>query len=316
MADLSQLSDDDLKKLYADDFKSVSEEGVNALKTQQEELAKAEAAKAEAETQTAPKQQGPIAPPEFSDYSTLPTSAGQIVAGAQIPFQLAASHPAEAAGLVGLYKAGQVGNAYILGKQTEAEALKQRAAMQAQTQAAHQNIQQQKINAKINPVVPAGNVTPGPAVPQQILGPDGRPLQPQVAPMATQAEAEAARAAQAAKATQNAEQGMVNKIRNVAASKIAGIAEASPMLAGAGKMAGKVLPGAGLALGGVEAYNRAQQGDYLGAGLAGASGLVGLVPGIGTAASLGLTGINAGRDYQKYLEAKRQFEAQQKAMGR
>jgi len=312
MADLSQLSDDDLKKLYADDFKSVSEAGVNALKTQQEEVAKAEAAKAEAEAQAAPKQQGPIAPPEFSDYSTLPTSAGQIVAGAQIPFQLAASHPAEAAGLVGLYKAGQVGNAYIQGKQTEAEALRQRAAMQAQTQAAHQNIQQQKINAKINPVVPTGNVTPGPAVPSQILGPNGMPIASQAA---TQAEAEAARAAQAARATQNAEQGMVNKIRNKAASMVTGLAEASPMLAGAGKVAGKVLPGAGLALGATEAYNRAQQGDYLGAGLAGASGVAGLIPGIGTAASLGLTGINAGRDYQKYLEAKRQYEAQQRAMG-
>jgi len=312
MADLSQLSDDDLKKLYADDFKSVSEAGVNALKTQQEEVAKAEAAKAEAEAQAAPKQQGPIAPLEFSDYSTLPTSAGQIVAGAQIPFQLAASHPAEAAGLVGLYKAGQVGNAYIQGKQTEAEALRQRAAMQAQTQAAHQNIQQQKINAKINPVVPTGNVTPGPAVPSQILGPNGMPIASQAA---TQAEAEAARAAQAARATQNAEQGMVNKIRNKAASMVTGLAEASPMLAGAGKVAGKVLPGAGLALGATEAYNRAQQGDYLGAGLAGASGVAGLIPGIGTAASLGLTGINAGRDYQKYLEAKRQYEAQQRAMG-
>jgi len=59
---------------------------------------------------------------------------------------------------------------------------------------------------------------------------------------------------------------------------------------------GKAIPGLGLAAGGYDAYRRAQQGDYTGAALSGAAGLAGMIPGVGTAASLGLAGYNAGRD--------------------
>jgi len=119
--------------------------------------------------------------------------------------------------------------------------------------------------------------------------------------------------AQTAQAT---EQGLVNQIRQKAASMVTGLAQANPMLATAGKYAGKVLPGAGAALGGMEAYNRAQQGDYLGAGLAGLGAGASFVPVVGTAVNLGTTGINAYRDYQKYLDAKKKYEEQMKAMGR
>jgi hypothetical protein len=64
----------------------------------------------------------------------------------------------------------------------------------------------------------------------------------------------------------------------------------------ASKMLGKAIPGVGLAFGAKDAYDRAQQGDYVGAGIAGASGLASLVPGVGTAAALGLDAANIGRD--------------------
>ena len=67
---------------------------------------------------------------------------------------------------------------------------------------------------------------------------------------------------------------------------------------GIGKMLGKAIPGAGLAFGAADAYNRAKKGDWVGAGLAGASGIASLVPGIGTAASLGLDAANIARDYK------------------
>jgi hypothetical protein len=67
---------------------------------------------------------------------------------------------------------------------------------------------------------------------------------------------------------------------------------------GIGKMLGKAVPGVGLAFGAADAYNRAKKGDWVGAGLAGASGLASLVPGVGTAASLGLDAANLARDYK------------------
>jgi peptidoglycan hydrolase-like protein with peptidoglycan-binding domain len=66
-----------------------------------------------------------------------------------------------------------------------------------------------------------------------------------------------------------------------------------------GKTLGKALPGVGLAFGAADAYDRAKKGDWLGAGIAGLSGVTSLVPGIGTAATLGLDAINVGRDLAK-----------------
>lgn len=240
------------------------------------------------------------AAPTFAGYSTLPTSAGQFIGAAQVPFQMAADHPAETAAALGLYKASQVANAYVGGKQAEAEALKLAAERQAQTQLGHQAIQQQKINLK------AGVPVAAPAIPSQILGANGLPMAvPQVA-------APIAPAQMAQQIAQPAEASLLDKVRQTAASKITGLAQASPMLATAGKVAGKILPGAGAALGGMEAYNRAQAGDYLGAGLAGVGGLASFVPGVGIPIGLGTTAINAARDYSKYAEAKKKFEEEQK----
>ncbi len=62
------------------------------------------------------------------------------------------------------------------------------------------------------------------------------------------------------------------------------------------KLGGKFIPGVGLVISGASAIGRAKSGDFLGAGIDGVSGLASLIPGLGTAASIGLDGINMGRD--------------------
>jgi peptidoglycan hydrolase-like protein with peptidoglycan-binding domain len=70
--------------------------------------------------------------------------------------------------------------------------------------------------------------------------------------------------------------------------------------AGAGELAakavGKRIPGVGLAISAKDAYDRAQKGDWTGAGLAGLAGLASTIPGIGTAASIGLDALNSYTD--------------------
>jgi hypothetical protein len=72
------------------------------------------------------------------------------------------------------------------------------------------------------------------------------------------------------------------------------------------------VPFVGFGLGAADTYNRAQQGDYLGAGISGLATGASLVPGVGTAASLGLTGLNTGIDAYKYLQAKKAMEQNRK----
>ena len=66
----------------------------------------------------------------------------------------------------------------------------------------------------------------------------------------------------------------------------------------AGSMGKKLIPGLGIAYGAADAYSRAKSGDYVGAGLAGLSGLASTVPGVGTAASAALDAANIARDYK------------------
>lgn len=68
---------------------------------------------------------------------------------------------------------------------------------------------------------------------------------------------------------------------------------------GAGKMAGKLIPGVGLVMGAYGAYDKIKQGDLTGAAIEGASGIASLIPGIGTAVAIGLQGISATRDVIK-----------------
>jgi peptidoglycan hydrolase-like protein with peptidoglycan-binding domain len=74
---------------------------------------------------------------------------------------------------------------------------------------------------------------------------------------------------------------------------------AAPATAVAGKGIGRFIPGVGAALGAYDAYGRAKQGDWAGAGLSAAGGLASLIPGVGTAASIGIAGAQALRDKQR-----------------
>lgn len=111
------------------------------------------------------------------------------------------------------------------------------------------------------------------------------------------------------------EASMASRVQQAAASNIKNLPPPT-MLGQAGKFAGRVLPGAGTVLNAADAYNRYQQGDYLGAGIAGIGAAASPFPVVGTAVGLGAGALNAGIDYYKYLQAKKQFEEQQKAMGR
>ena len=74
---------------------------------------------------------------------------------------------------------------------------------------------------------------------------------------------------------------------------------AAPAVAGASKMLGRVIPGVGLALGAIDSYDRFKQGDYAGAALSAGAGVAGLVPGLGTAVSVGLTAAQIARDKER-----------------
>jgi len=87
-------------------------------------------------------------------------------------------------------------------------------------------------------------------------------------------------------------------------------AVAAPAASMGGKLASRLVPGLGLAVSGYDAYDRAKKGDYTGAALSGAAGLASLIPGVGTAASIGLTGAQLARDYKKKTGAFAPDEAE------
>ena len=76
-------------------------------------------------------------------------------------------------------------------------------------------------------------------------------------------------------------------------------AAAAPVAQAASKGIGRFIPGVGAALGAYDAYGRAKQGDWAGAGLSALGGAASLIPGVGTAASLGIAGAQALRDKQR-----------------
>ena len=66
-----------------------------------------------------------------------------------------------------------------------------------------------------------------------------------------------------------------------------------------GKVAGKIVPGLGLALGLYDAYSRAKEGDFVGAALASGGGGAALIPGIGTGVAIAAAAANIARDVYK-----------------
>jgi len=98
----------------------------------------------------------------------------------------------------------------------------------------------------------------------------------------------------------------INEVAAVApAAKVAGSV--------GGKMASGLIPGVGAAVGAYDAYDRATKGDYIGAGLSGLGAVTSLIPGVGTAATLGLAGAQLGRDYKVKTGAFAPDEAGQAA---
>ena len=93
----------------------------------------------------------------------------------------------------------------------------------------------------------------------------------------------------------------LNKIRDLESKEVLteATAVAAPAAQAASKGIGRFIPGVGAALGAYDAYNRAKQGDWAGAGISALGGAAALIPGVGTAASLGLAGAQALRDKQR-----------------
>jgi len=92
-------------------------------------------------------------------------------------------------------------------------------------------------------------------------------------------------------ATKAGEKGAVKAGEKVAAKGVAKVGAKA-----VGKSLLKKIPGVGLVAGGVFAAQRAMAGDWTGAGLELASGAAGTIPGVGTAASVGLDAALAARD--------------------
>jgi len=80
-----------------------------------------------------------------------------------------------------------------------------------------------------------------------------------------------------------------------------------------GKMASRLIPGVGAAVGAYDAYDRATKGDYIGAGLSGLGAVTSFIPGVGTAATMGLAGAQLARDYKVKTGAFAPDEAGQAA---
>lgn len=92
----------------------------------------------------------------------------------------------------------------------------------------------------------------------------------------------------------------LNTIRRLESPEVLNeAAVAAPAAAVAGKGIGRFIPGVGAALGAYDAYGRAKQGDWAGAGLSALGGAASLIPGVGTAASIGIAGAQALRDKQR-----------------
>lgn len=89
---------------------------------------------------------------------------------------------------------------------------------------------------------------------------------------------------------------ITNEAPAVPANAVATAGKAAGVLGKAGKFLGKAIPGVGLAAGAYDVYARQKAGDTTGAAISGAATAASQIPVIGTAAGLGLAGIQAVRD--------------------
>jgi hypothetical protein len=181
---------------------------------------------------------------------------------------------AGALGAGALYKSGKA-------KELEAEKIRQ-AGIQKRFDA--------KMSAQAVPVT-------APVAPSPILDANGRPMQ-SAGPVnpATQPQPKPA--------------SMMNRVQAAAANKIQNLPGAG-MMGQAGRIAGRALPGVGTALNAADAYGRFQEGDYLGAGIAGVGAAASPFPILGTAVGMGTGAVNAYRDYLKRQEEEKKRMMQQ-----
>jgi hypothetical protein len=98
------------------------------------------------------------------------------------------------------------------------------------------------------------------------------------------------------------------------ATELAGKTVAKTAATGGAKMGGKLIPGIGLGLALMDATSRLGRGDFVGAGIDVLAGVAGLKPGLGTAASIGLMGVNLARDANRMNQTPVQQSAQATAM--
>jgi hypothetical protein len=159
-------------------------------------------------------------------------------------------------------------------------------------ESANEIARQTEARVAANQAAKAATAT-GPVAPSTILDASGKPMQsagPVNPAMQPQPQPKPA--------------SMMSRVQAAAANKIQNLPGAS-MMGSAGRMAGKLLPGVGTALNAADAYNRAQEGDYLGAGIAGVGAAASPFPVVGTAVGMGTGALNAYRDYLKRQEEEK-----------
>jgi hypothetical protein len=137
----------------------------------------------------------------------------------------------------------------------------------------------------------AGNNTANIAANTAMVAADLAPMPGDTAKPATKAGEKGATKAGEKVAAKAGQKGAVKAGEKVAAKGVAKVGAKA-----VGKSLLKKIPGVGLVAGGVFAAQRAMAGDWTGAGLELASGAAGTIPGVGTAASVGLDAALAARD--------------------
>ena len=137
----------------------------------------------------------------------------------------------------------------------------------------------------------AGNNTANIAANTAMVAADLAPMPGDTAKPVTKAGEKTATKAGEKAATKAGQKGAVKAGEKVASKGVAKVGAKA-----VGKSLLKKIPGVGLVAGGVFAAQRAMAGDWTGAGLELASGAAGTIPGVGTAASVGLDAALAARD--------------------
>ena len=248
MADLSNLSDDELKALYADDYKKLSDESLKALSAQMhEEKTQKEEAQAVANP---PVNKGPVAPTSLMDQAG--DVATNVVGGLQTAGEFAVENPKTAAAITELGLAAlpqSVASKIPLVNQASQLAKLPFKAIPAGIEAANaysgsKNAQAlAQMEHQIRQYAKAGQPVPQQlqqavdAMRSRVAG----PVAPAGAPVSAPVKPPVAAPTQAAPS-------MANRVQAAAAQRISNLPAMGEMLGAAGRVAGRILGPASLAL--------------------------------------------------------------------